>query len=56
MATYLDYGKKMQARIQLLLQNEGIEGTPRSYEAFMRLDHAFRKIIAANIPLVLSDN
>lgn len=40
----------------MLLQNEGLDGTPHSYEAFMRLDHALRKIIAANIPLVLSDN
>lgn len=38
MATYLEYGKKMQAQIQLLLQNEGIEETPRSDEAHMRLD------------------
>ena len=56
MSNYLEYGRKMAQRLHLLLKDEGLVGTPDNYEAFMQLDHALRKWIAGNIPLVLSDN
>lgn len=56
MKDYFDYGVKNKLRIKRLLELEGLDKSPSSYSEFMKLDHWLRKIIGANLPLVLSDN
>ncbi|MBF0118410.1 MAG: hypothetical protein HQK79_06205 [Desulfobacterales bacterium] len=56
MKTYLEYGKKITDRIKTLLNMEGFSQIPSTYSDFLKLDHYLRKLIAVNIPLVLSDN
>ena len=56
MTGYLEYGKKVSARIQQLLEAEGVSRLPENYADFLKLDHWLRKLIGINLPLVLSDN
>lgn len=56
MKDYVDYGTKNALRIKKLLELEGINAFPNTYPEFFKLDNWLRKIIGANIPLVLSDN
>lgn len=56
MNTYLEYGKKIAERNDILLKFEGLGGIPKSYEGLMKIDVDLRKRIAENLSLVLSDN
>jgi hypothetical protein len=56
MQDYIEYGIKNALRIEKLLELEGLEQLPTTYEAFSRLDHWLRRLIASHLPLVLSDN
>lgn len=56
MNNYRDYGIKTTKRVQTLLELEGLEKLPTTYSEFSKLDQWLRKLIATNLPLVLSDN
>jgi nicotinic acid phosphoribosyltransferase len=56
MNDYIQYGRKMAARIQKLMELEGVHRLPKAYADFLHLDHWLRKLIGVNLPLVLSDN
>jgi len=56
MQTYKEYGKKMDRRLSLVLEDEGLKGIPTKYEDFMKLDNPLRKQIAHTMPQIMSDN
>jgi nicotinic acid phosphoribosyltransferase len=56
MKNYVEYGIKTANRISRLLKMEGYDRLPTSYEEFSKIDHWLRKLIANQLPLVLSDN
>ncbi|KKQ54683.1 MAG: hypothetical protein US83_C0004G0054 [Candidatus Falkowbacteria bacterium GW2011_GWC2_38_22] len=56
MSSYINYGKDMSEANNLLLKHFGYGKLPSRYEDFMKIPQWLRKMIAKNIPLVLSDN